>query len=288
MSIENKINSPDHLKDSDRDIRLFEANGYKNIQRILEKSSNHIFTGQKNEQECFIKKFLDQEEADGEAGRKISAELACYKNLPAENLIDVVEVNLEEKYLVLEQVKLENIEKNEKSIKNIIDLYFNKLVKNDTQFLPSIQWAQYEKLFKKFKVLENHGLINGADKFINMFNERRELINESKKVFSHHDFNFSNIKNVNGRLVIYDFEHAAWDNAMYDPATFYIEMQGDDNLKQVTKNLIQDSYLFNQELFDLMLIRRCVDVMYGLKDRKTIPYFQKNKLVLDNLQLNWQ
>ena len=286
MTIDNKIHhfaAPQESGDNmDRHIKLFETHGYHNVNIANEKRSNDVFFGEKDEQDVFIKKYREHDKG---AELRAGTELACYKNLPQENLLDLVEVNLTDKYLVLKKAELINIDRNGDSIGEILDLYLDKFAVVDASFLPVVDWDDYEKLFTKLKTLEHLGIISGADHYIKVFTDKKELIEKSQKVFAHHDFNFSNIKDNNGRVVVFDFEHASRDNAMYDLATLYIDICGEDNLKDVFEGYIKNHVLYNKELFDLMLVRRCVDVIHGLKDSQEVPYFQKNKDVLDNFKI---
>lgn len=252
---------------------------------ISDKRSNDVFVGERDGQGVFIKKYREHDGDSKSAKSRLNTEIDCYNNLPKENLLDLVEANLTDKYLVLKNTELSNIDKNEESVKEIVDLYLDKLAIINPSFLSEVNWGDYEKLFDKLKKLDHSGIISGADKYIKMFTDKKELIEKSKKVFTHHDFNFSNIKNDNGRLVIFDFEHASQDNSMYDPATLFIEIYGKDELRRVFENHINKSALFNKELFNLMLFRRCIDVMYGFKNNQEIPYFQKNKDAFNNIQM---
>jgi len=286
MTIDNKIHHfavPQETSDNvGRHIKLFETHGYYNVNIANDKRSNDVFFGEKDGQDVFIKKYRER---DKEAELRAGTEVECYKNLPQENLLDLVEANLTDKYLVLKKAELININRNGDSIRGVLDLYLNKLAIVESSFLPEINWSDYEKLFTKLKTLDHLGIIDGADHYIKVFTDKKELIEKSQKVFTHHDFNFSNIKDNNGRVVVFDFEHASQDNAMYDPATLYIDICGEDNLREVFEVYIKNHMLYSKELFDLMLVRRCVDVMHGLKDSQEVPYFQKNKDALDNFKI---
>jgi hypothetical protein len=213
MNLKNQENNLDAFKDIDHDIELLSANGYTNVRRAEIKSTNDIFIAEKNGQECFIKKYKNRDNDEEKNKRKFNTEIACYKNLPQDHLLTVVEVNEEKEFLVLENAKdLEDIEKDEASLKEITGLYLNELVKVDASFLSEINWEQYNKLFDKLRTLEDINLIPDADKFIKLFNEKKGLIEESKKVFSYHDYNLSNIKTRNEKLIIFDFELACRDD----------------------------------------------------------------------------
>jgi thiamine kinase-like enzyme len=286
MTIDNNIHhfaAPQEAGDNvGRHIKLFETHGYYNVNITNDKRSNDVFFAEKDGQDVFIKKYREH---DKSAELRVVTEVDCYKNLPQENLLDLVETSSTDKYLVLKKAELINIAKNEDSVREILSLYLNKLAIVDSSFLSEVNWDDYEKLFIKLKTLEHLGIIDGADHYIKVFTDKKELIEKSQKVFAHHDFNFSNIKDNNGRVVVFDFEHASCDNAMYDPATLYIDICGEDSLREVFEGYIKNHVLYNKELFDLMLVRRCVDVMHGLKDSQEVPYFQKNKDVLDDFKI---
>src|SRR3989344_5051249 len=83
-------------------IQYFEGKGYTNVRR-----------------------------PDAKAAGKVNAELLCYQQLPQELLIEVVEINPDERYLVLRKLDLRDIEKSEQSLDDIIALYFEKLAPVD-------------------------------------------------------------------------------------------------------------------------------------------------------------
>lgn len=290
MTIDNQMNNlsdiPKLANSWGETVKLFVAHGYSDIEVVGGQRSNDIFVGQKEGQRLFIKKYRERAGSSKSAESRIKAEIACYDNLPKENLLDVVEINSQEKYLVLKNTELDNIAKNEESVGQIIDLYLNKLAKLEPAFLPENNWDDYEQLFDKLKTLEGLGLVSEADKYIEMFRDNKESIETAKKVFSHRDFNLSNLKEDKGRLVIFDFEHSVWDNPMYDLATFFVEINDNAKLKEIFENHVKNHALYSNPLFNLMLARRCIDVMHGLRDNQTVPYFQKNKEVLSDIERN--
>lgn len=254
-------------------LHFFEKKGFENIRRADAKNFNDIFFATKDGQECFIKKYAESKSG---SFSKSNNELICYENLPKELLIDVLEVNIDEHFLVLKKVELQDIQKNEQSVSNIIDFYLEQIAKVDASFLKEIPWREYEKLFDKLKDLDDNDIIENANSIISLFNESRNLIDEAEKVFSHHDFNLNNIKKLDDRLVVFDFEYAGRDNAMCDMATFYIDICDDENLSKIFEEKIKNNKNYNEKLFDLMVIRRCTIILDKYRKRKYSAFFQKN------------
>ena len=102
----------------------------------------------------------------------------------------------------------------------------------------------------------------------------------AKKIFSWQDFNRSNIKKVNGQLKIFDFEDPKQDNAVMDMAIMSIDIRGNKELAAAYEEKIKASALYNEELFNLMTVRRAIIVMYArmekIKSGKISEFPQNN------------
>ncbi|MBT4209555.1 MAG: hypothetical protein HOE19_01395 [Candidatus Komeilibacteria bacterium] len=244
-------------------IAFFESHGYENVQLIPHRNRNDIIHATKNGQECFIKKLNPTSGAEKSVSKKMDTESACYENLPEDILINVVEINADEGYIVLGRVEFDEIEENEQYIEDLADVELNKFPNIDASFLPETTWEDYEKLFIKLKKLEEAEIIEDADAIIQIFESKKELIENVKKIFSQQDFNRSNIKKVDGQLKIFDFEESRQDNAMADMATMSIDIRNNEKLSATYKERIQASESYNEELFNLMTAKRAALVMYA-------------------------
>lgn len=262
---------------------FFQERGFTNLQEAEARSSNKIYFGEKNGQELFLKKYIDREGNQDKAVKKAATEISCYENLPKENILRMVESDSQNAYLALERDDLRKIALDKQLVKEILDLYLHGLVEIDASFLPKKDWSQYEDLFKKISNLESQKIITEGDSIINKIKNQRPLIDGSKKVFSHNDYNLSNIKRADNRLIVFDFEHAARDNAMGDMATLYIDLYNNPELKEYFENNLEQSSLYNKDLFDLMVIRRCILVMNALANNQDSPYFKKNLEVFNEV-----
>jgi hypothetical protein len=266
-------------------IAFFESRGYENVQLVPHRGRNDILHATKDGKKCFIKKFNPSPGADRSVDAKINNERACYENLPKDILIDVVEINIDDDYITLENVEFEEATENEQYIQELADFELSRLPSIDAGFLQEITWENYERLFEKLKKLEEAGIIENADAIIKIFEGKKDLIMNAKKIFAWQDFNRSNIKKVNGQIKIFDFEEPKQDNAMVDMATMSIDIRGNKKLSTAYEAKIKVSELYNEELFNLMTVRRAATViyarMYARRDEiesDGIPQFVQNNI----------
>ena len=195
----------------------------------------------------------------------------------------MVEANRQDNYLVLKKVELKKTELNEQSVDEIMNVYLEKLITVDASFLPETNWNLYEEIFLKLKILESKNIITDAQKITEGFKGQKKLIENSEKFFSHNDYNLSNLKRLGGKLIVSDFEYARRDNAMVDMATFYIDLCDNNELQKYFREKLNKHPLYNEELFDLMVLRRCILVMNSLADNQESSYFRKNLLAFNSI-----
>ncbi len=263
-------------------IKFFEDRGYKDVRPAESKNFNDIFYATKDGQECFIKKYHSRTGSTEITSRRATSEFNCYENLPKDLLIDVVEINRSEKYLVLKRVEFEEVEKDKQYVEDFTDLGLSRFPEIDASFLPETTWEYYEGLFEKLKKLEEAGIIDNADAVIKLFKDKKDLIIGAKKIFSHHDFNRLNIKKVDGKLKVFDFEVSRQDNAMVDMATLYIDIRDDKDLVKIFEEKLSQSELYNEELLNLMVIRRAAVIMNVYVDK--MEEGGESKFLKDNLE----
>lgn len=264
-------------------FKFFENHGYTNLKRPAFKGINDILLAEKDGKECFIKKFKDHPQLASGAERADN-ELACYANLPKELLIDVVESNAGEHYIVLEKADLQDLGIDEHFIAASLEMGLDKFSQIEATFLPEINWEHYEKLFDKIKEIGKAGLMDDADAIVDVFKNRKELIENAKKGFSHQDFSHRNIKKIGDKIKIFDFEYSRRDNAMYDMTTIYFDIKDDAELTQLFQEKLSQSELYDKELFDLMLIRRSAFIVFNFLTKNT-DGSAMNNFVRKNLEI---
>jgi len=269
-------------------IDFFKRKGYHKI-KALSYNVNFRFSATKDGQEIFIKTYNRPTDIDPQTNTKRAlAEILCYQNLPQEYLIEFIEGSQKDQYVALKKVELTDLEKNSKTIKKLIEFGLNIIQKFDASFLPEYTWEDYEKFFIRLDRIAQAGAIENAQKVKDIFIENKEMISQSPKVFSHFDFNFLNIKKLNDKLVIFDFENAALDNAMVDMAVLYLEICDDPKLLKTFQQEIKKHDQYNEELLKFMVIRRAVIIINaGLSKNNDLgydnPFRKKNIDILRKL-----
>lgn len=261
-------------------LLLFTTRGYKNVKFVQSEGLNTILSATKDNKKCFIKKFNPNGRPAKVNLERIKAETACYKNLPAELLIDAVELNVEEKYIVLNWVDLEDTGSRPDSLEALMEIGLTVLPQIDASFLPEVLWGHYEEVFEKMGKLYEAGFVENPANIIGFFKSKKDKILTAKKAFAHQDFNRRNVKTVNGKIKLFDFELSRRNNAMVDMASLYIDIKDRADLVDTFSKRIKESELYDEELLDLMIIRRSTLFMYSfidiLKTGTKLQFLQNN------------
>lgn len=265
-------------------IKFFESHGYEDVQVASSKNFNDILYATKNGEPCFIKKYNSRQKSTELTQAKTDTEIACYQNLPKDLLIDVIEANADEHYLVLKRVEMTDIEIDEQFVIDFTDIAKSKFKNINASFLPETAWGYYEEIFVKLEKIEAAGFINNSTEIIALFKNNKELIQNAKQIFSHHDFGTPNVKKVNGEIKVFDYEFSRRDNAMHDMACIYINIKDSPELKNKFFKQIENDELFNQRLLDLMVIRRAVTVLHAQLSRTNVPESNYFKMCKNALQ----
>lgn len=280
----NNLNPLEHPQDKANIYKLLEEHGYTDIKKAdVISSSNKLFTAIKDDINCIIKVYADNDGRSGKISSKSDREMLCYENLPKDITLNVVEVNRQDRYLATEIADLEKVEKTEENLLALIDWYYEKVATIDGSFLPEMEWNYYESTLKKLPHLEELGIINNSEKITKLFEESKELFANCPKSFIHTDFNLVNIKKNKGEFIIYDFEYSRNDTPLLDMATLYIDFYDDEHLRKVFEDRIKQTPNYDEELFKLMLLQRSILVMNHFYNTSTVDYFEKNKKVFEDI-----
>lgn len=252
--------------------------------RVEGKTKNINFIGYKDGEKCFVKKYVIRDGIEEMDLTKIKNEISCYENIPESLRLKSISSDIERGYLILEYAELEKIKETEKNIKEIVNINLNELSDIDASFLEEASWEYYEKeFFPKIKELQKEKVIKSAEGLIQEFKNNKRLINEAKKGFSHHDLHINNVKKKDGNFVLIDFELSRRDNALYDTATLCISLYGKKNLSDALLDEAEKNDKYNKELFNLMVKRRLIDVVYGLRKYQEVPYYKKCRDLLEKV-----
>lgn len=278
IKTENKVEKTEAKKD---DLVLyFEDRGYENIEVLPKSNVNDILVAEKDGEKCFIKKYAAHADSSEEIDQKAKTEMECYENLPPDILIRPIDIKPEDGYLVLERVELKRREVDEDFIREVIALVTERFSSVDASFLKKTTWEDYEKIIDELDVLGKAGLISNVQEISQMFSKNKERILATLQIFSHQDFNPLNVQMAGDELKVFDFERARQDIALADLAIMFIDLDGDPDLEKKFIASLEESGIYDSDIFNLMIIKRVVRALYAfvnmLKKNKTNSFLEKN------------
>jgi thiamine kinase-like enzyme len=250
-------------------------NDYAPLELISLPTKHDLYIGHKDGAKVFIKKYLirsDQELTDKE---KMLTEMACYERLPQLNLPKLIESNAEENYIVMLFIDYRNPTISNELIDQALALH-KGLRDLDSSFLKASDWSYYSNdLFAYLDILqEKMGSELDTARIKTVFLENQNVIEQQELTFSHGDFHFDNVRWRDDAMVLIDLENAHRDNIYYDLASMYQSFfHIDDGVKFIEYfyDQISSENDFDENLFRLMLLRRCVNVLYYLRDKAGSP-----------------
>lgn len=247
---------------------------YEPLVAITKNTKHELFVGRRGAQKVFIKKYLirpDREETDR---FKMMTEIACYDHLTESlELPRPIASDEHEGYLVLPFIEYEDIVMSTAAIDAALQLH-DRLTKLDASFLKPIGWDYYTGyILDHLSFLEDKMNVAEMDceRIKAIFLDHKEVILKQVRCFSHGDFHFDNMKWHNGELVVMDFENTRQDTVYYDFASMYQSFfhvgNGLDFIDYYHGKLTSRPD-FDEKMFHLMLVRRCIAVMLYLHDKK--------------------
>jgi len=254
---------------------------FDKVERLPLESKNELFIGFRGNSKYFIKKYVVRKGRKEEDLNKIKREIVCYNHLKLIQLPKLIKASFKQRYLILEFVEFKNVEPSKLIVDKILDFYFTEIITIDPSFLPKVDFEYYEKsLFKSARQLVELEFIRSLKPLIKRLEANKKMINDASKYFSHGDLHLGNFKFLSGELTITDFEHSRQDNLMYDLASLYIDLYHDKLLAEYFLKKINTNQIFDELLFNLMIDRRCIEVLFGLQLNQDIQQFRNAKTIL--------
>ncbi|MFC1686229.1 hypothetical protein ACFLZZ_04400 [Nanoarchaeota archaeon] len=243
-------------------------------------SKNKLFIGYKGKSKFFIKEYTFRKGLEKEDLGKMRREVLCYRNVKSLNLPKLIKTNFKQRQVIYEFI--ENFKPmgkiSKKMIDKIINLYITQIITANPGSLPKINYDYYGgSLYKRAKNVHRNGLLPSFTKIYEKFKQNKDLINKSTKYFSHGDLTTYNLLYMDKKLVPNDFEHSAIDNGMYDLSCLFVELYGRKRLRTHLYKKIKNLKFFNKKLFDLMVYRRCIEVMFWLQHKPKLQHFKNTK-----------
>lgn len=257
---------------------------YEPLTPIAKNTKHDLFVGHRGNEKVFIKKYLirpDREETDR---FKMTTEISCYDHLAESlQLPKPIESDRHEGYLVLPFIEYDDVVMSNTAIDAALQLH-DRLTRLDASFLKPVGWDYYTGY-----ILEHLTLLKdkvGDDEMdcehikTIFLNYKADILSQDL-CFSHGDFHFDNMKWHNGKLVAMDFENTRQDNIYYDFASMYQSFFHVDNGLDFIDYFYQklaNRPGFDEKMFYLMLLRRCVGVMLYLHDKDEKSYAREQTL----------
>ena len=252
--------------------------GFDKVKELRINSKNKLFVGVKGKSKYFIKDYVVRKGREKDDLLKVKCEILAYKNIKSISLPKLYKADYKNRILILNWTHFEAVKQTKKTVSKIIDFYFNKMIKIQASFLPKVTYDYYQRsLLKRAKELQKKKIINNLNKVIELFGENKNKVNKASKYFSHGDLHLGNFKYLDNKLTITDLEHSRRDNAMYDLASIYVSIYHRKSLREYFYEKIKKRGIFDQELFKLMIYRRCIEILYAMKAHKHAQHYKNAK-----------
>ena len=254
---------------------------FDKLKRLGIHSKNKLSIGYKGRSKFLIKEYVIREGREKEDLLKVKCEILGYKNLSTTlNLPKIFKADYNKRLLITEFVDFKNITLSKSNLDKILKFYLN-IRRINAKFLPKVDYGYYKKsLYLRAKELEKEKIIKDIQKEFSQFEKNKTLINKSAKNFSHGDLHLGNIKYSGKKLTLLDLEHSRRDNLMYDLATLYVDIYNNPLssyfLKQIGK--IKG---FDKKLFLMMIDRRCIEVLYALKQHNSSQNYKNARALIN-------
>ena len=93
-----------------------------------------------------------------------------------------------------------------------------------------------------------------------------------------------NVKYLNKKMTMIDLEHSRRDNPMCDLACLYVDLYGKKLLTDYLMGRTAKIKWFDKSVFNLMLYRRCIEVLHALKDHKSSNSYKMAKRLMMSIR----
>lgn len=236
--------------------------GYENIRPITITSKNNVYIATKNKSKYIIKEFNIRDWFRENDIQNMNSEFNCFKNLNWDIMPKLIDANIKKRYLITKYINSNEIKDSKQLIIKILKIFKDYIINQDSSFIKNRDYKDYlNSIYSRAKELDNDKIINYSLKMIKLFEKQKLKLIKTSNKFSHGDFRKANLLMNNDKLFIIDFDQAREDNLLYDLASFYMDILNKE-LKEYFYNKIKEFEFFDKEIFNLMIIRRCIEILY--------------------------
>ena len=258
---------------------------FDRIRKLDIKSRSILSAGYLDGNKFFIKKYTIRKGKEKDDLQKVKCEQLCYKRLVSPlNLPRLIEADYKNRQLILDFVKFRNAHPSKRMINDIMTFQSRVMKRIDASFLPTVTYDYYRVTLRKLAAeLKDKDITEASKKISVQFEKNKRAIAKSARYLSHGDMRLENVKYLNKKLTMIDLEHSRKDNLMCDLACLYVDLYGRKPLTDYLMGRIAKTKEFDKDIFNLMLYRRCIEVLHALKDHKDSPSYKKaKKLIMTN------
>jgi thiamine kinase-like enzyme len=235
---------------------------FNKIEPIPIASKNNIFIGTIGKRKYIIKEFNIRDWFKENDLDNMKSEISCYKNLKWLIMPKVLGSNIKSKYLITEFIEHRPLRDSKRTVDRILIIFKKYIEKENPKFLQVREYVSYlPSIYSRAKGLVRDNVIDNWKNMRSRFEKNKEKLVNNATHFSHGDFRKGNILPKKDKLIIIDFDQARRDNLLSDLACLYIDLEKKDLKKYLYSKISKLDY-FDKEIFELMLIRRCVEILY--------------------------
>ena len=260
---------------------------FDRIEKLNIKSRSTLSAGYIGSKKFFIKKYTLRKGKESGDLLKVRCEQLCYKHLSSSlNLPKLIEADYNNRQLVLDFVKFRNARASKKTIDDITDFQSRAMKRIDASFLPIVTCDYYGVTLRRLAAeLQDKDITKASNRIFAQFEKNKHTIAKSAKHFSHGDLRLENVKYLNKRLTMIDLGHSRMDNPMCDLACLYVDLYDKKPLTDYMMNKLAKMEEFDEGIFNLMVCRRCIEVLHALKGHKdSHSYIAAKRLLILKVQ----
>ncbi len=229
---------------------------------------NKIFIGRVGSKKFLIKQYVKHPLFEKSYKENRTCELLCYQMLPWKHIPTFVKGSVSKRYLITEYVPGKQLQWSNDTINLVIAMFEEDILQTDASFLPKSRYDHViPNLINRAKELEKNGVIKRAEMFQRLLQDNRAQLMASAKYFSHGDPRDGNLLISRGKVYVIDFEKSRRDNYHYDLVAIYIDLRN-YGLQQYFFAVISGKPYFDENLFRIMMLKRCIDMMYSFFHRE--------------------
>jgi len=240
---------------------------FDSVTPIENAGRNKIYIGKVGSKKYLIKQYVKHPLFEKSYEENRSCELLCYKTLPWRHMPTFVGGNVPKRYLITEYVSGKQLQWSPETINLVVTVFEKDILQTDAHFLPKRRYDRViPKLIKRAKELEENGVIKGTEMYMKLLKDNKTQLMASAKYFSHGDLRDGNLLISRAKVYIIDFENSRRDNYHYDLAAIYVDLRN-LSLQQYFYAVISEKSYFNENMFRIMVLKRCIDAMYSFFHR---------------------